>query len=72
MYLVIGGLAKPYNAADGVTDIFVARCLASPGRAIDHPVSYHREVIVDQLRPLDILQPQSGVRAFSCAAGTKE
>ena len=72
MYLVIRGRAQSDKAANGVTDIPVARRYGAPGRTIDHPVSHHGVVVVNQLRTLDMLQPQLGVRAFSRAAGTEE
>ena len=69
--LVVRSLRKAYQATHRHALIHIARCLSAPRRAIDTALavnhSDYRAIVVEQLCALDILTPQTGVGALSCA-----
>ena len=72
-YLVIGSLTQLHNGTYRHTDIAVAWCLTTPGRAIDPDTavivdSHHGVVIVHQFCALDVLQPQTRMGALARTA----
>ena len=71
-------LLQADKGTDGHRLVQVAGRLAAPGRAIDGGFArlgvegHHRVVVVQQAAPLDVLQPEAGVRALARAALAQE
>ena len=76
VYLVIRGLTQSHHSSQRHHLILVARGLSAPrrsvdiGRSVDHPD--HRIIIIQKVRTLYMLEPQTGVCTLSRAALAKE